>query len=290
MSSKMELIKQKVIALDQKYRSSWDTRSIAYTVGYSHSTVAKILREARGPRPKRIEPSHNGSTRFFLRDVMWSSDFMELPDKQELLKTLDETSRFRLGWDRVKTPTAKSAVQHAEEIVDRLGRVPLVWKYDHGSAFTSKLFQDFLRYYEIFPFPIPPRAPWVQGRIERDNQEIQNWLLPVWFEILTDQQWNKEIDDGMFMLNFLKPRAVLNFQTSAKVYHDTDGVQEFDREWLRLNLEDIQCQLFKKYSGERLQRKSIRILLQKWGLYQEYLELPKGAKIVNTSDPLNVSF
>lgn len=286
----MELIKQKVIALDQRYRSSWDTRSIAYTVGTSHSTVAKILREVRGPRPKRIKPSHDGRTRFFLRDVMWSSDFMELPDKQELLKTLDETSRFRLGWDRVKTPTARSAVRHAEEIVDRLGRVPLVWKYDHGSAFTSKLFQDFLRYYEIFPFPIPPRAPWVQGRIERDNQEIGNWLIPVWYKFLTDQEWEKEIDEGMLMLNFVKPRAVLNFQTSANVYHNTDGVEEFDREWLKLDLEDIQCQLFKKYSGERLQRKSIRILLQKWGLYQEWLELPKGAKFVNTSDPLNVSF
>lgn len=290
ISPKTEMVKQKVIELDQKYRSSWDSRSIAFTVGASHGTVAKILKEVRGPRPKRVEPSHNRRTRFILKDVMWSSDFMELPNKQELLKTLDETSRYRLGWDISKTATAESALRHAEEIVDRFGRVPLVWKYDHGSAFTSKKFQEFLKYWEIFPYPIPPRSPWVQGRIERDNQEIENYLLPLEQQYLSEEQWEKEVDDGMIMLNFIKPRAVLNFQTSAAVYMNTDGIEEIDREWLRLDLEDIKCQLYNKYHGERLQRKVIRILLQKWGLYQEWEEIPKGAMCVNTSQPKNVSF
>lgn len=288
-SPKVEEVKQKVIELDKRYRSSWDVRSIAYTVGASHGTVAKILREERGPRPQHLTPSHDRRTQFFLRDVMWSSDFMECPDKRELLKTLDETSRYRLGWNLANTPTAKGVVQHGEEIIDRLGRVPIVWKYDHGSAFTGKQFQDFLNYWEIFPFPIPPRAPWAQERIERDNKEIQNWLIPLENKQLANQHWEKEIDDGMFMLNFIKPRSVLNYKTSAYVYFNTEGVEEFDREWLRLDLKDIKCQLI-HYSGERLQRKAIRILLQKWGLYYEYLEVTRGAKSVNTSDSSDVSF
>lgn len=282
-------MRQKVIELDERYRSSWDTRTIAFTVGISHGTVAKILKEHRGPRPKPSKKPHDRRTRFIRRDVMWSSDFMELPDKRELIKTLDETSRFRLGWDVSQTETAQSAVCHAEDIFRRMNKVPLVWKYDHGSAFISKEFQDFLAYYKILPYPIPPRSPWAQGRIERDNREIQNWLIPLENKILTPDQWNREIDDGMWMLNFIKPRAVLDFRTSANVYYNTDGIEEIDREWLRLDLEDIKCQLV-GYSGEKLQRKAVRQLLQNWGLYEEWLEKPKGAKVVNTSDPSDVAF
>ena len=45
-------IREKVLALDRRYRSTWDAHAIAHVVKLSHTTVAKILREFRGPRPK----------------------------------------------------------------------------------------------------------------------------------------------------------------------------------------------------------------------------------------------
>ena len=287
-----EEIRNLVVALDRRYRSSWDVRSIAHVMDIGHQSVANILREARGPRPKKALQTHDRRTRFLFRDVMWSSDFMKLPDGRELIKTMDEMSRFRLGWDAEKTETAALAVRHGEAIIERMGRGPLVWKFDHGSPFTSALFQDFLARHNILPYPIPPRSPWVNGRNERDNQEVQNWLIPLDFKKLTTQEIDRDIDDGMLMLNYIKPRAVLGYRKSADVYFNTDGVEELDREWLKLDLKDIKCRL--GWTGwrenEKINRRAIRQLLQKWSLYEEWEEIPKGAKIVNTSEALDVSF
>lgn len=279
----------KMMDIDRRYRSTWDVRTIAHVVGVSPGTAAKVLRQARGPRPKPVKRPHNRRTRFLSRDVMWSSDFMELPGKKELIKTLDEASRFRLGWDISQTATAESALKHAQSIVDRMGRAPLVWKYDHGSAFTSDLFQEFLARHGIVPYPIPPRSPWVQGRVERDNREIQNWLIPVENKILSPEELEKEVDEGMWMLNFLKPRAVLDFKTSVQAYFNGSGVEAIDREQLHDDLEKIQRQL-PGCNGERLHRKATRQLLQNWSLYEEWLHPKMKDQIVNTSHTSCVAF
>lgn len=291
--------KQKVIHLDERYRSSWDVRAIAQVVGMGHTTVAKILKEHRGPRPTLREAPHVRRTRFTGRDVMWSSDFTELPgrskndtkgEKQKLLKTLDETSRFRLGWDITASEQSLAVVNHAESLVRRMGRVPLVWKYDHGSAFTSEVFQGLLDHYGIVPFPIPPRAPWVNGRTERDHQDIKRWLIPVWDLGLSDEQLDKEIDEGMLMLNYIKPRAVLGYQTSAQAYfHSQSPIEDGGRDYALDQLRQIKERLW-PMTGERLQRKAVRMWLEQMGVYEEWTEVPRDAKTVNRSIDSNVAF
>jgi len=291
---------QKVIEIDQRYRSSWDVRAIAHVVHISPTTVADILREVRGPRPRLAKHPHRGRTCFIDRDVMWSSDFMDLlgrqgdlPGKRYLLKTLDETSRFRVGWEVLPAETAQAVVRHAEDLLRRAGHAPLVWKYDHGSQFTSDAFQGFLTYHQIVPFPIPPRAPWVNGRTERDNQEIQNWLIPVWDKGLSDVELERDVDEGMWMLNYIKPRMVLGYQTSAQVYFAKESmIEEGGREWLLDQLRQIKDMLW-PMSGERLQRKAVRMWLQQMGFYEEWEEIPKDAvtgETVNRSPDEDVAF
>jgi transposase InsO family protein len=282
-------IRDKVVELDRRYRSSWDCRSIAHVTGVGHTTVARILKLVRGGRPKPGRPAHTRRTRFLFRDVMWSSDFVELPGKRWLLKTMDETSRFRLGWDVVKAQTAEAVERHASDILARMGRAPLVWKFDHGSQFTGELFQSVLEEHDIIPFPTPPRAPWANGRVERDHQEIQSWLIPWEGKTMVDAGLERDTDEGMFMLNFIKPRMVLDYQTSARAYFTAEGVEKIDREWLALDLEDLKCRLGPA-GGERLHRRAVRRLLQKWELYQEWDSIPKRATTVNTSNPNDVSF
>jgi transposase InsO family protein len=286
---------QKVLEIDRRYRSSWDVRAIAQVTGVGRTTVAQVLKEARGPRPQAPKERHDRRTRFIRTDVMWASDFMELPGKRQLLKTLDEMSRFRLGWTIHGRPTAQAAVDHAEDIIERMGRAPLVWKYDHGSPFTSDYFQEFLEEYKILPFPIPPRAPWANGRVERDHQEIQNWLIPVWDKNLVETELERDVDEGMRMLNFIKPRWVLGYKTSANAYFHTDSAADLDRDWLALDLEQIKCTLYPQrwLTGERLQRKAVRLLLEKWGLYEEWEEIPEDARTddsVNRSSDDDVAF
>lgn len=285
-------IKGKIIDLDRRYRSSWDARAIAHTIGgVSHQTVAAILKEARGPRPKRTKVPHIRRTRFLFKDVMWSSDFVRLPDGQLLLKTQDEASRFRLGWNPGPSETGQAVRRHAEDIVHRMGRVPLIWKYDHGSGFVSDLFQEFLKENKIIPYPTQPRAPWTNGRVERDHQEILNWLLTVEGLGLNLDQWDREIDEGMMTLNFIKPRAVLNFKTSAKTYFEMsglDGWSETDRLHFLMSVEDLKTRSDRR-SAESRHRKAVRLALQEWNLYEEWEIKPQEAGSVNRSGEKNVA-
>ena len=78
----------------------------------------------------------------------------------------------------------------------------------------------------------------MNGRTERDNQEIQNWLLPLHGRTISQEELSLELNEGMLMLNCVKPRAVLGFQRSAEVYLNCLGVADMDREHLAL---DIYC-------------------------------------------------
>ena len=280
-----EAVRARIMKIDHENRSTWDARSIAAAVGISHSSVAKILAEARGPRPKRKEPAHTGRTKVLARDVFWSSDFTEVPGKRKLLKTLDEHSRYRPGWD-ICPETAEAVVAHAEGLVACMGRAPLVWKYDHGSAFMSGKFQNFLRQHEIIGYPTQRRAPWTNGRTERDYREIKNWLIPVSAEV-SDRELEQEVREGLLMLNNTKPRAVLGFKTSASIYHNCNGIQRLDRKEIWKMLEEIKSSLG-PLKGERLHRKAVRELLKRLGLYEEW-EVGGTAESVNRIGQGNVS-
>jgi len=276
-----EAAKQRVIELDRRYRSTWDVRCIAKVIGIGHNSVARILRAARGPRPKKVERSHTGRTRITRRDVMWSSDYTDLPEGSKLLKTLDERSRNKLAWDIVVSENAEELLTHARALVKTLGRAPLVWKYDNGSAFKSMAFQAFLSEHKIIPFPIPPRAPWVNGRTERDNQEIQNWLLPLQGREVSREELMLELNEGMLMLNCIKPRAVLGFKRSAEVYLDCCGVADTDRECLALDLYCVKQGMApdcEKVSWA-IHRRAVRAVLKKWMLLEEWEEEPEDARI-----------
>ena len=280
-----EAVRAKILEIDRTNRSTWDTRSIASVAGVSHSSVAKVLAEVRGPRPTRKAPPHTARTKVLKRDVFWSSDFTEVPGKRKLLKTLDEHSRYRPGWD-ICPETAEAVVEHAEGLVSCMGRAPLVWKYDHGAAFTSKKFQAFLGKHGIIGYPTQRRAPWTNGRTERDNREIKNWLIPVADEV-SGSELEKEVREGMLMLNNLKPRAVLGYKTSATVYQKCNGIENINRQEVLKMLEAVKRRLA-PLKGERLHRKAVRELLKQLGLYEEW-EVGGTAESVNRIGQENVS-
>ena len=301
-----EDIKRRAIELDRHYRSTWDARAIAHVVGISSSTVAKILREVRGPRPKRGKRQHARRTRFLKRDVMWSSDFVRLGWGWLLLKTIDERSGYILGWDLVRSESALALIGHAESILERMGRAPLVWKFDHGSAFMSEMFLGLLEHHEIVPYPIAPRSPWVNGRTERDHQEIHQWLIPLQGLPINREGLDREIDECMLTRNYIKPRACLGFRRSAEVYFSEEEVLD-PVGGMRSRLKQGICEaknlegvgeLARAYtiepSGERAHRKAVREVLQKLGLYEEWevdvQGKPSGAGVVNRTGVADVAF
>jgi transposase InsO family protein len=300
-------LRDRVVELDRRYRSTWDAHAIAHVVELSATTVAKILREVRGPRPKRVERPHTRRTRFTRRDVMWSSDFVRIGWGWLLLKTIDEMSGFVLGWDLVRSEDSLAVLDHAESIIKRMGRAPMVWKFDHGSAFMSEVFMGLvLEEHEIVPYPTQRRAPWTNGRVERDHQEILNWLIPLAGRELSKAELEHEIDEGMLVRNYVKPRACLGFRKSAQAYFSEDATLDAATEargWLAEGLYEAKFELeaadpTEVYeigkSGERLHRKAVRMALQKLGWYEEWdTATPEGApeaETVNTTRSENVSF
>ena len=299
--------RDRVVELDRRYRSTWDAHAIAFVVGMSPTTVAKILREVRGPRPKRVERPHTRRTRFTRRDVMWSSDFVRVGWGWLLLKTMDEMSGFVLGWDLVRSEDSLAVLDHAESIIKRMGRAPMVWKFDHGSAFMSELFLGMvLEEHKIVPYPIASRSPWVNGRVERDHQEILNWLIPLAGRELSKAELEREIDEGMLIRNYVKPRACLGFRKSAQVYFSEDATLDAAGEargWLAQGIYEAKFELevadpTEIYeiakSGERLHRRAVRTALQKLHWYEEWdTAAPEGspeAETVNRTAASDVSF
>ncbi|MGH9592539.1 MAG: DDE-type integrase/transposase/recombinase, partial [Bryobacteraceae bacterium] len=225
-------LSNRVVELDRRYRSTWDAHAIAHIVGLSATTVAKILREVRGPRPKRVKRAHTRRTQFIYRDVMWSSDFVHIGWGWLLLKTIDEMSGHVLGWDLVRSEDSTAVLDHAESIIKRMGRAPLIWKFDHGSGFMSEPFLGLvLEENEIVPYPIAARSPWVNGRVERDHQEIHNWLIALAGREMSREQLEREIDEAMLVRNYIKPRACLGFRKSAEVYFSADAALDISAEF-----------------------------------------------------------
>ncbi len=142
----------------------------------------------------------------------------------------------------------------------------------------SGKFQEFLRQHGIIGYATQRRAPWTNGRTERDNREIKNWLIPVVDEV-TDSELEREVREGMLMLNNLKPRAVLGFKTSTSVYHNCKGIEHLDRQEISRMLEEVKSSLT-PLKGERLHRKAVRELLKRLGLYEEW-EVGVTAESVN---------
>jgi transposase InsO family protein len=298
-------LRTRVVELDRRYRSTWDAHAIAHVVALSATTVAKILRELRGPRPKRAKTPHTRRTKFLRRDVMWSSDFVRLGWGWLLMRTVDEMSGFRLGWDLCRGETAEAAVAHARSIIKRMGRTPLVWKFDHGSAFTSRAFQELLAGLRIVAYPTQPHAPWSNGRVERDHQDVHAWLIPLVAAGVepTRQALEADIDEGMLTFNYVKPRAVHGFRKSAEVYFDEETklvTDEGVRDRLHSAIFEIAMSLgaenaeaMKRRTREQLHRKSVRLALQRLGLYEEWDTAPEGslvAETVNRTQAENVSF
>ncbi len=283
-----EAVIEQVVTIDRQYRSTWDARAIAHVVKISPTTVQSVLNEIRGPRPQPVKFPHTCRTAFLRRDVMWSSDFWDkLPGGRHLIKTLDEMSDYRLGWEGPVAETAAVVVSHAEGIIRRMGYAPLVWKYDHGSQFTSDLFQEFLADYRIVAYPIPCRSPWVNGRVERDHQDIQRWMIPVNADS-SNEALEKEADEGFRMLNFIKPRQWLGYRTSAEVYFTSPGIEDIDRDKFIRSIEYLKLDMG-GHGGERLHRRAVRLALQQWRLYGEWEVRPREAKFVNRSGDSNVA-
>ncbi|MBI4801377.1 MAG: DDE-type integrase/transposase/recombinase [Elusimicrobia bacterium] len=111
--------------------------------------------------------------------------------------------------------TGSDVTDCLRDILARYEASPFIIKSDRAKVFLCSQWLGLLSVNGITPHKIRPHCPQDQGIIERGMREVKTWLRannPV------SEEFPVCLDEGMFMLNFLKPKMVLNAATPAAVY------------------------------------------------------------------------
>lgn len=156
-------------------------------------------------------------------DVAHSLDFVTFPrefqsgPRRYMFRILDDCTRFTLFKEvtRQKGAGVGSACMHQHL---KTGRVPLVMKYDREFAVPG--FEQLLLTFKVVPLPSFPASPQTNGKQERANKDVQQWLNFYGNEAFwTDDEIRQELDFCFHELDEVADRAILNERTRAKEYH-----------------------------------------------------------------------
>lgn len=252
----------------EQTRGTWDARAMAvYVTGISHGTVAKIVNGIRDTVPAKKEPKHDGRTRFLRVGAMLSSDGVMVGRDKVFLTTIDEKSGKTVGYDLCRRENAEYVEEHMRKIVSKTGQRPMVWKHDNGPGFKSEKCQGFLKKNGIVAYPTRGYAPWTNGRVERNNKDLQGWFSTVDVERMSENEVENEAAQFVYLQNYVKPRAVLGYRTADSVYRSEQGISEDERERFIREVAAI-----KAGDATMKHRKAVKTALRNLGFYEEWTE------------------
>ena len=218
------LLKAKALEIYLRYKGTWsaETISMALKGRLSAPTIRKII--APYKRDGQIQ-THEKANGYVLKtavepNIVWSVDWTEFKVRGKkffILLFMDEASRFYLGWYVfVSHPTGKDVAECLRDVLARYEARPFILKSDRARAFLCSEWLGVLTKNNIVHHKIRPHCPQDQGVIERGMREIKQWLRVN--DVSNNEELGACLDEGMLMLNFLKPKIVLNAATPAKVY------------------------------------------------------------------------
>lgn len=208
-----------------RYKGTWsaETISMIFQGKLGAWTIRKAIKPYRdlwsrpstspkkGSRALRIEGAPN-----LIGSVDWT-EYKLRSGKIFILLFLDEASRFWLGWEIFEArPRTEDLTGCLEHILARYQARPLFLKSDRAKIFMAPAWEILLARHGILPYRVRPHCPQDQGAIERAIRDIKTWLRASQPQTLKEARVC--LEEGIFMLNFLKPRGVLMAKTPAAVY------------------------------------------------------------------------
>ncbi len=219
----------KAIRIHRRYHGTWsgETISLALRGRISPWSVRKAVRS--------LEPNVNvGNSRVSTpvshsarRFPLWATDWTEFKiarSKFFILLLMDEASRFWLGHEILAhCPNSFDVARLLAQAFDRYSSRPLAVKSDRAQVFKSSPWLEELRKQKVLPRLSRPHCPTDQAVIERGIREVKQWLRVLAPE--NPEALRSALDEGIFMLNFLKPKVVLNGQTPAAAYFTPQKLQ-----------------------------------------------------------------
>ena len=199
-----------------------------HQVTVSAATVARYL-AARGlvtPEPRKRPKSSYIRFAAEQPNQCWQSDFTHYPladgTGTEILTWLDDHSRYALSvtaWNRVTGPIVLATFRAA---VAGHG-APASTLTDNGMVFTTRLsggkggrnaFEHELRRLGITQKNGKPNHPQTQGKVERFQQTLKNWLAAQRPQPATLAELQAQLDDFTSYYNTQRPHKSLPGQTT----------------------------------------------------------------------------
>jgi len=155
-------------------------------------------------------------------DVAHSLDFVQLPPgtqypgRRYMIRILDDCTRCTL-W---KAITKHKGMYVGAEAVRKHfegGCIPLLFKFD--LEFAHSEFEKLLLAHQVVPLPNPPRYPQANGKNERANKDVRNWLQ----SFGPEQDWTtaelqKELQFCITEFDELTERAMFGGTSRRKAY------------------------------------------------------------------------
>lgn len=195
----------------------------------TRSVIANTIREERS-RQNRIERERALRYDFSAVNVAQSADFIFVKGGGRVYRVQEEYARHILGYAHRQSWEGPDVARFTQGIFARHG-IPYVFKHDLGTEFQSGVFQALLRAHKILPLPSPPWWPRANGKHERTNRDMRQWLLPFEEESLTEEEVLKELAVAVEDHNEVKPREILGWKTPRQVF-ETGPRLKLDREGL----------------------------------------------------------
>jgi len=220
--------------LDHVKRRTYGTATIyrVYEGVIPRSVIADTIREERS-RHCRIERDRALRYEFSAVNLAQSVDFIDVRGGGRVYRVQEEYARYTLGYKHRMEWPAHEVARFTQGIFARWG-FPYVLKHDLGPEFRSGVFQAMLRAYKILPLPNPPWWPRANGKHERRNLDMDQWMLPFADERLPVEEVLAELGGAVEDNNEIRPREILGWKTPLRVFETGPRV--------KLNREELYAQ------------------------------------------------
>jgi hypothetical protein len=214
-------MKDEVRRLCHVKRRTWKTPTVyaAYQGLIPRRVIARTIAEERRAQ-NQIRRQAAQRYEFAAPDVAHSVDLLFAPLGQRLLRLQDEFARYELQHESRPAWLTEDVTRWVERVFMEW-KPPFVMKHDRGGELRSDYFQAMLRANKVIALPSPARRPQYNGKHERQNQHVQDWLHPLARSGLTRDEWLNEMRLASEDLNELRPRGILGNRTPHQVYFST---------------------------------------------------------------------
>jgi hypothetical protein len=245
-------------AYDREKEGRWGAKPIYDTLGgiIPRSLIDRVLderRKAEGrvsrPRAKRYE--------FVAPRVAYSADFIAVHPGR-ILRVQDERSRYTLGFAHQENWPEADVTAFIQEVMRKLGGLPLFFKHDLGGEFRSAVFQAMLRALLVIAVPSPPYYPRFNGKNERGNLEARRWIASADADREPVDVVLEKLRKGTYDQNELRHREVLGGRTSKDVW-DRDPLAKVDRAALYSDWDAQREDILRRHAPEGARREAAEL-------------------------------